>query len=130
MRIFYCAAVVTFLIASVARSQSFGKIVITPSAAGDRRQGRFQVLPNGDLIGRSIPVVELLSLAFDVPDNPSVRLSSLPEWAAVRRFDIEAKVTDPLRLDSKDIRVQKRIIQRLVQELLSDRFVLLLLVRT
>ena len=130
MRALYCAAAFTFLIPSVARTQTFAKVVITPSVATDQRESRLQVLPNGDLIGHSIPVIELLSLAYDVPDNPSVRVSSLPEWAAVLRFDMEAKVSISLRLDSKDIAIQKRTAQRLIQQLLSDCFGLVLRVRT
>jgi hypothetical protein len=85
---------------SIARSQAFAKVVITPSAAIDPRESRLQILPSGDLIGHAIPIIELLGLAYEVPDNPSPRLSSLPEWTT-QRFDIEAKVPISLRLDSR-----------------------------
>jgi uncharacterized protein (TIGR03435 family) len=89
-----------------------------------------QILPSGDLIGHSIPIVELVSLAYNVPDNPSPRLSTLPEWTARQRFDIEAKVPFSLKLDSKDVETQRRTIEPFVRKLLADRFGLVLKART
>ena len=50
-----------------------------------------QVLPNGDLIASAVPVITLLSYAYDVPVNPSPRLSALPDWTVREKYDIEAK---------------------------------------
>jgi hypothetical protein len=36
-------------------------------------------------------VITLLSYGYDVPANPSPRLSSLPDWTIVERYDIEGK---------------------------------------
>jgi uncharacterized protein (TIGR03435 family) len=76
---------------AVAQSQRFATIRITPSRSGDPRDSRMHVLQNGDFISTSVPVIMLLSYAYDVPANPSPRLSSLPEWTVSERYDIEAK---------------------------------------
>jgi uncharacterized protein (TIGR03435 family) len=115
---------------SVGRTQAFSNIVITPSASTDRRGSRLQVLPSGDLVGHAILTIDLLSLAYNVPENPSPRLTSLPEWTARQRFDIQAEVPVSLKLGSKEIATQKRTIELLVRKLLADRFGLVLHVRT
>ena len=131
MRVSYGALVFAFLVLpTIARPQAFSQIAITPSVSADTRESHLQILPSGDLIGHSVPIIELLSLAYDVPDNPSPRLSSLPEWTARQRFDIEAKVPASLELTSKDVATQKQTIQQLVRKLLADRFGLVLHVRT
>jgi uncharacterized protein (TIGR03435 family) len=89
-----------------------------------------QILSSGELIGRAVPVVELINLAYDVPDNPTPRLSSLPDWADRERFDIEAKASASLNLGGEEIPAQKRTIQKLIQSLLADSFNLALSVRT
>ena len=50
---------------------------------------RMRVLPNGDLNASAVPVILLLGYAYDVPVNPSPRLSGLPGWRDT--YDIEAK---------------------------------------
>src|SRR6266478_6896077 len=87
----FCQAVVYLLVAfpAVAQSQTFATITIKPARSADPRNARVQVLPNGDLIASAVPVVRLLSYAYDVPVNPSPRLSGLPGWRET--YDIEAK---------------------------------------
>lgn len=114
----------------LARPQEFTSVVIKPSVASTPGSSRLQVLPSGDLIGRSIPVVELIALAYAVPSNPSPRLASLPEWAVRLRFDIRAETSASLKLDTKDMPTQRRTIERLLQRVLSDRLDLVLGVRT
>jgi len=89
-----------------------------------------QILPSGELIGRAVPIVELINLAYGVPDNPTPRLSSLPDWADHKRFDIEAKPSASLNLGGEEIPAQKRTMQKLIQGLLADCFDLALSVRT
>src|SRR5438445_12861803 len=73
----FCQAVVYLLVAlpAVAQSQAFATITIRPARSADPRNTRVQVLPNGDLIASAVPLITLLSLAYDVPVNPSPRLS-------------------------------------------------------
>ena len=91
---------------------------------------RLQFLPDGDLICHSVPVVELIGLAYAIPENPIPRLASLPEWAVRQRFGIEAKTSASLKLGTKDIQAQRRTITILLQKLLTDHFGLVLNVKT
>ena len=76
---------------SVAQPQAFAKISVRPARSADSRNMRVQVRSNGDLIASAVPVVTLLSYAYDVPVNPSPRLSALPDRTPRERYDIEAK---------------------------------------
>jgi hypothetical protein len=86
-----CEAVVVliFAVPAVAQSQAFDLISIKPARSGDPRNMRMRVLPNGDLTASAVPVLLLLHYAYDVPVNPSPRLSGLPDWRET--YDIEAK---------------------------------------
>ena len=92
---FFCKAVAALLLAfpAVAHSQAFAKITIRPAIAADPRNMRMQVLPNGDLIAHALPVIMLVSYAYDVPVDPSPRFSPLPDWTIRERYDIEGKGT-------------------------------------
>src|SRR5437868_14292510 len=118
----FCQAVVCFLVAlpAVAQSQAFATITIEPARSADPRNSRVQVLPNGDLIASAVPVVRLLSYAYDVPVNPSPRLSGLPGWRET--YDIEAKApanTIPAGLPGSEKRGR---MQAMIRGLLADRF--------
>jgi len=121
---FFCKAVVYLLLAlpAVAHSQAFAKITIRPASAADPRNMRMQVLPNGDLIANAVPVIMLLSYAYDVPVDPSPRLSPLPDWTIRERYDIEGKgianaITPSLQGSDSRSRSQPKI-----RGLLADRF--------
>jgi uncharacterized protein (TIGR03435 family) len=107
---------------AVAQSQAFATITIKPARSAETRNARMQVLPNGDLIASAIPLITLLSLAYDVPINPSPRLSGLPDWAIREMYDIKAKApanTIPSGLQSNEVR---RRAQQMIRGLLADRF--------
>jgi uncharacterized protein (TIGR03435 family) len=123
-------ALALLVLSPLARTQQFANVVIKPSASSAPGASRLQVLPSGDLIAHSIPVVELIALAYAVPDNPSPRLGPLPEWVIRHRFDLDAKTSASLRLDTKDIQTQRRTIELLLQRLLRDRFGLVLRAKT
>jgi uncharacterized protein (TIGR03435 family) len=114
----------------LARAQHFASVVIKASASSAPGASRLQILPDGDLIGHSVPVVELMSLAYGVPENPSPRLSSLPDWAVRQPFDIEAKTSSSAKLDTTDIKSQKQTIRILLRELLKDYFGLVITAKT
>ena len=86
-------ALVCLLLAlpAIAQSQAFEAISTRPARSGDPRNTRMRVLPNGDLNASAVPVLLLLSYAYDVPVNPSPRLSGLPGWRET--YDIEAKAS-------------------------------------
>ena len=77
----FCQAFVGLLVAlpTVAQSQAFATIAIKSARSADPRNARMQVLPDGDLIASAVPVIRLLSDAYDVPVNASPRLSPLPD---------------------------------------------------
>jgi uncharacterized protein (TIGR03435 family) len=126
----FFTVIVLLVLPSLARAQQFASVVIKPSVSGVSGASRLQFLPNGDLVCHSVPVVELLGLAYSIPENPTPRLAALPEWAVRQRFDIEAKTSASLKLDTKDIPAQRRTIAILLQNLLKDYFGLVLRVKT
>ena len=81
-----------------------------------------QVLPNGDLIATAVPVIRLLSYAYDVPINPSPRISPLPDWTLREKYDVEAKApANAIRRGLPDGEVRSRN-QQMIRGLLADRF--------
>ena len=124
----FCQAVVYLLLAlpAAAQSQGFATITIKPARSADPRNMRMQMLPNGGLIANAVPVIMLLSYAYDVPFNPSPRLSPLPDWTIRERYDIEAKAPAnaiPPGLQSSEVR---RRAQQMIRALLADRFSLMM----
>jgi uncharacterized protein (TIGR03435 family) len=121
-----CKAVVFLLFAvpAIAQSQAFEGISIKPARSGDLRSPRMRVLPNGDLNAGAVPVLLLMSYAYDVPVNPSPRLSGLPGWPET--FDIEAKAPAnavPAGLPESE---KLRRMQGMVRRLLAERFKLVM----
>jgi uncharacterized protein (TIGR03435 family) len=120
----FCQAVVFLLVAlpAVAQSRAFATITIQPARSDDPRNARVRVLPDGDLIAGTVPVITLLSHAYDVPVNPSPLLSRLPDWAIREKYDIEAKAPAnaiPPGLQGSEVRSR---IQQMIRGLLADRF--------
>lgn len=124
----FCHAVVYLLVAlpAVAQPQAFAKITIKPARPADLQNMRMQVLPKGDLIATGVPVIMLLSYAYDVPVNRSARLSALPDWTFHERFDIEGQApANAINLSLQDSEARSRI-QQMIRGLLADRFKLVL----
>jgi len=79
-------------------------------------------MPNGDLIASAVPVIRVLSFAYDVPVNPSPRLSALPDWTLREKYDIEAKApVNALPAGFQDSEVRGRV-QQMIRGILGDRF--------
>ncbi|MGJ5820103.1 TIGR03435 family protein [Paludibaculum fermentans] len=121
-------AVICSLIAlpAIAQSRAFATITIKPALSANPPGARIRVLPGGDLMGSAVSVNTLLSYAYDVPSNPSPRLSNLPEWALREKYDIEAKAPAnavPPNLPEGEARNR---VQQLVRELLAGRFKLVM----
>jgi uncharacterized protein (TIGR03435 family) len=121
-----CRAVVFLLLAwpAVAQSQTFEAVSIKPARSGDPRNMRMRVLPNGDLKASAVPVLLLVQYAYDVPANPSPRLSGLPGWRD--SYDIDAKAPAnaiPAGLPESEKRGRT---QRMIRRLLADRFKLVM----
>jgi uncharacterized protein (TIGR03435 family) len=119
-------AVVVLLLAlpAVAQSQTFEVISIKPARSGDPRNMRMRVLPNGDLNASAVPVLLLLQYAYDVPVNPSPRLSGLP--GGRETYDIEAKAPAKAVPPGLPESEKRGRMQGMVRELLADRFKLVM----
>jgi uncharacterized protein (TIGR03435 family) len=123
----FTKAVVCLLVAcpALVRSQAFEKIAIRPARSADPNSMRMQILPNGDLIATAVPVVILLSFAYDVPVNPSPLVSPLPDWTVRERYDIEARApANAIPPDLQESELRSRI-RQMMRGLLADRFQLL-----
>ena len=126
MRMIHQVAVLFLVVlAPAASSQEFQRIVIRPALSADPRGMRVQFLPNGDLKAKAVSVITLLSYAYDVPANPSPRLSSLPSWTIDERYDIEGKAPTPVTLLSQDTNAQSQL-KQMIRRLLADRFKLVM----
>ncbi len=123
MSLFRQAAVLLLVaLPAVAQAQAFATITIKAARSADSRNARVQVLPNGDLIASAVPVITLLSYAYDVPANPSARLFPLPDWTFREKYDIEAKAPAnaiPPGLQDSEVRSRNR---QMMRGLLRDRF--------
>ena len=118
-------AVVFLLLAwpAVAQSQAFDAISIKPARSAGPGAMRLRVLPNGDLQASAVPVLLLLRYAYDVPVNPSPRLSGLPGWWS-DAFDIEAKA--PANTASASLPEREQRLREMLRRLLADRFKLVM----
>jgi uncharacterized protein (TIGR03435 family) len=111
---------VLMALVAVAQSQTFTTVTITPVRSVDPTDERIQLLPNGEWIATGIPVIRLLSIAYDVPVNPSPRLSSLPDWS--ERYDIKAQAAaNSISGSTSDNELRSRL-QQMIRGLLTDRF--------
>ena len=105
-----------------AQSQQFAKITIKPALAGNGPAEPMQVLPGGDVAGSAVPVIALLSYAYDLPSNPSPRLAKLPDWTIREKYEIDAKApANALAAGLQQSEVRARV-QQMVRGLLADRF--------
>jgi len=123
MSLFWRAVIYSLVaLPAVAQSSAFATITIKPARPGDPRNARVRVLPNGDLIASAVPVITLVSYAYDVPANPSPRLPPLPNWTLTEKYDVEAKAPAdaiPPSIQDREVRSRK---QQMIRELLADGF--------
>jgi uncharacterized protein (TIGR03435 family) len=120
----FCKTVLYLLVAlpAVAQSQAFAKITIRRANSANVHNPRMKVLPNGDLIANAVPVIMLLSYAYDVPVDPSPRLSPLPDWTIHERYVIEGKAPAKAITPSLQDSDSRSRIQQQIRGLLADRF--------
>ena len=119
-----CEAVALLLVAVQPAVQAFEAISIDPARPGAPGETRMRVLPDGDLDASAVPVIMLVSYAYDVPVNPSPRLTGLPGWGET--YDIEAKAPAnavPAGLPESEKRSR---VERMIRRLLAERFKLVM----
>lgn len=105
-----------------AQAQSFATIDVKPALSVEPQSMRVRVLPNGDLIGTSVNVITLISEGYDVPSNPSERLSALPPWVYSDKYDIMAKASSGAkRLSPSDSNVTN-LVRDMFRQVLTNRF--------
>jgi uncharacterized protein (TIGR03435 family) len=105
-----------------AQPAAFEVASIKPNTSTDFRSIDYHMLPGGRFTATNLPVRLLVSLAYDVPVNPSERISGLPDWTLADRYDIDAKVPDgavPAGLPDTELHRRMRL---MLQALLADRF--------
>ena len=110
---------------ALGQSQAFATVTIKPARSPDPRNARIQLTPDGALIARGVSVIRLLSYAYDVPVNPSPRLSALPDWTLREKYDIEAKGPANGSPNPGDSSARARI-QAIIRGVLADRFKLVM----
>jgi uncharacterized protein (TIGR03435 family) len=116
-------AVCLLVTASVfVQAQSFATIDVKPARSADSQSMRVRVLPNGDLIATSVPVITLISVGYGVPSNPSERLVSLPPWVYSERYDIEANASSSAKRVGPTDRNATKLVQQMFRQVLIDRF--------
>jgi uncharacterized protein (TIGR03435 family) len=118
------AVFLLFALSAVAQSPAFDVISLKPARSGDPRNMRMRVLANGDVIASAVPVLLLLHYAYDVPVNPSPRLSGLPGWRDT--YDIEAKAPANAVASALPEGETRRRMQAMMRGLLADRFKLVM----
>src|SRR5215472_16297610 len=109
-----------------AQSTAFEVASVKLNATEDFRATKLQILPGGHFSATALPLRYLIVYAYNLPMNPSERLTSVPEWTNEARYDIEAKAPDgafPAGLPASDARARVRAMLR---ALLADRFRLMM----
>jgi uncharacterized protein (TIGR03435 family) len=109
-----------------AQSPAFEVVSIKPNDTENARDMRMQVLPGGRFSATSLPLRALLVYAYNLPINPSERLSGVPDWVNSARYDVEAKAPDgsfPTGLPTSEAIAKMRT---MVQVLLAERFKLVM----
>lgn len=119
------AAWFAILVAATAQAQSLAKIEVKPTASSSAESRHVKVLPNGDIYATPINASSLIDFAFDVPTNPSDRLSPLPEWDYSQRYDITAKASGNKDMSSSEAICGKRVKIEL-RQIVRERFHLLI----
>ncbi len=73
------------------RDVEFEVADLKQSAPGSRSNGRFEVLPGGELEVVGIPLQILMLAAWDIDYSKPERFANLPKWIESVRIDIHAK---------------------------------------
>ena len=121
-----CRGIVFLLLSvpAVSQSPAFETVSIARARSADPRNMRLRVLANGDVIANAVPVLWLLRYGYDVPLNPSARLSGVPRWRET--YDIAAKAPANAVVSGMPEREQRRRVQGMMRRLLAEHFKLVM----
>jgi uncharacterized protein (TIGR03435 family) len=106
------------------RGPAFETVSITPAQSNSVRDMYIRVLPNGDFTVRAAPALLVVNYAYDLPFNPTSRMSEAPPMPG--RFDIDAKAPAnavPAGLSASE---RQDRVRQMVRALLADRFKLVM----
>jgi uncharacterized protein (TIGR03435 family) len=109
-----------------AQSPAFEVVSIKPNKTDDFRNMRMKVLPGGRFSASALPVRMLLVSAYNLPMNPSERLSGVPDWVNREQYDIEAKAPAGAFPEGMPTSEARAKMQAMLQTLLEDRFKLVM----
>lgn len=105
-----------------AQAPAFEVASVKPNRSQDFRTISMKSLPGGRFSATDLPVRMLISVAYNLPINPSERLAGVPDWTLTERYDIEAKAPEgafPPGMPTSAARAQ---MQAMIRNLLADRF--------
>jgi len=74
-----------------AQSAAFEVASVKVNTTEDFRATKLQILAGGHFSATALPLRYLIVYAYNLPMNPSERLTGVPEWTNEARYDIEAK---------------------------------------
>jgi uncharacterized protein (TIGR03435 family) len=126
---FFTRAALVSILASlpaVCQTPAFEVVSVKKSVDDNVRGIGMKVSPGGRVSAPAVPLLFLLSYAYNVPLNPSPRLSGVPDWAIRERYDIEAKPAlgaFPAGLTESQAKAK---VQAMIRGLLADRFKLVM----
>jgi len=102
---------------------AFEAASVKENKAGDPRSSRLSFLPGGRLFLRDLPLISIVSVAYDLPVfNPSERLTGGPDWIRKTNYDIEATAPSGAIPEGASDRVRSDRIRQMLQTLLAERF--------
>jgi uncharacterized protein (TIGR03435 family) len=87
----------------------------------DMRNSALQFLPGGRFVARNMPLLMIISTAYDVPFQ-SPQLTGFPAWAASLRYDIEATAQKGTIAPDAPTKIRDGKMKAMLQSLLEDRF--------
>jgi bla regulator protein blaR1 len=123
MRLFRGIAVCFgLLLPAAAQSPAFEVTSVKPNTSPDFRNMGIKTEPNGRLTATGVPLRMLISMAYDVPLNPTGRLSGAPDWTIEERFDIAATAPEGAFPPGMPPVEARHKMQAMLRSLLADRF--------
>ena len=95
---------------------------IKENKAHDPRSRGMQFLPGGRLVVRDLPLIVLISAAYDLPPFATDRLTGGPDWIRNTQYDIDATAEKGAIPEGASQTVQNERMQLMLQTLLAERF--------
>jgi bla regulator protein BlaR1 len=95
---------------------------VKPSQSSEGRMGGLRFLPGGRLSAKDVPLLFVVSAAFDIPFQGSGGRLTAPEWLHTERFDIEATAEKSAIAGDLTVKARQDKMRLMLQTLLEERF--------